>query len=112
MLLMLSNSFAQTKKETIALLNAIKKETYGIHASFTDKKITGYKGSDSVQIAWKNISYVETVGKYTLYIGSNQKDIKGNDIIIFLNITDDEAKKKLINYIRHMSKLSGAKQTE
>lgn len=112
MLLMLSNSFAQTKKETLALLNAIKKESYGIHASFTDKKITGYKGSDSVQIAWKNISYVETIGKYTLYIVSNQKDNKGNDITIFLNITDDEAKKKLINYIRHMSKLNGAKQTE
>lgn len=112
MLFMTSGSFAQTKKETLALLNTIKKETYGMHASFSDKYLISYKGSDSVQVAWKSISNVDVVGKYTLYIASSQKDDKGIDITIFLNIHDDEAKSKIIKYIRHLAKLNKAKLTE
>lgn len=114
MLCMASGSFAQSKKETLALLNAIKKDTHGVHANFSDKYLTwqGNKGSDSVQIAWKSISNVDVVGKYTLYVASSQKDDKGNDITIFLNIHDDEAKSKIITYIRHLAKLNRAKLTK
>ena len=114
MLFIMSNSFAQTKKETLVLLNTIKKESYGVHANFTDKYLTwqGFKGYDSVQITWKSITNVNVVGKYTMYISSSQKDDKGNDITIFLNIHDDEAKSKIIKYMRHLAKLNKAKLTE